>query len=225
LPRRQAKKHALDLLAEVALGEPQAVFRAYPHELSGGQAQRVMLALALAGAPRFLIADEPTSELDPITRAEVLALIDRLSGEHGLGLLLISHDLQSVRGAVERLAVMYAGRIVEEGPAAEVFGAPLHPSTRELLAAVPGRRTPDARPGPQAAVAHAEHRLEANSPARLPAAPARPAPSGCPYHPRCPIARAQCSEAVPVLIEVAPGRRVRCPVVAAGEAEVEHDRA
>jgi oligopeptide/dipeptide ABC transporter ATP-binding protein len=220
-PRLSARQLALDLLAEVALDEPQAVSRAYPHELSGGQAQRVMLALALAGAPHFLIADEPTSELDPITRAEILALIDRLCGEHGLGLLLISHDLASVRGAVERLAVMYAGRIVEEGPAAEVFGAPMHPFTRELLAAVPGRRAPGLKPGLPPAAARAGRESDAGPRAQPQAAPARPAGRGCPYQPRCSIARAECRETAPELIEIAPGRRLRCPVAAAGGAEAE----
>jgi oligopeptide/dipeptide ABC transporter ATP-binding protein len=194
LPRLSARQLALDLLAEVALDEPQGASRAYPHELSGGQAQRVMLALALAGAPRFLIADEPTSELDPITRTEVLALIERLTGERGLGLLLISHDLASVRGAVQRLVVMYAGRIVEEGSAAEVFASPLHPYTRELLAAVPGRRATGVKPGP-------------------PPAAARPAAIGCPYRPRCVSARQECRVAAPELLEIARGRRLRCPVV------------
>lgn len=195
MPRRPARQLAIELLAEVAIDEPEAVFRAYPHELSGGQSQRAMLALALAGAPRFLIADEPTSELDPITRAEVLALIERLTGEHGLGLLLISHDLASVRGAVQRLAVMYAGRIVEEGSAAEVFASPLHPYTRELLAALPGRNAPGVKPG-------------------LPPAAARPAAIGCPYRPRCVSARQECRETAPELLEIAPGRRLRCPVAA-----------
>ncbi len=225
MPRQAARQLAVDLFAEVALDEPEAVYRAYPHELSGGQAQRVMLALALAGNPRFLVADEPTSDLDPITRSEVLAVIDRLSAEHGLGLLLISHDIQSVRGAVGRLAVMYAGWIVEEGPAAEVFGAPLHPYTRELLAAVPGRRAPRLEPGLPPAAARAGRESGAGPRAQPQAAPARPAASGCPHEPRCPIARAECRETAPELLEIAPRRRLRCPVVAAGEAEVEHDRA
>ncbi|HSO22829.1 MAG TPA: oligopeptide/dipeptide ABC transporter ATP-binding protein, partial [Chondromyces sp.] len=164
-------------------------------------------------------------ELDPITRSEVLALIDRLSADHGLGLLLISHDLASVRGAVGRLAVMYAGRIIEEGPAAEVFGAPLHPYTRELLAAVPGSRARGLELGVPPAAAPVGRESDAGPRAQPQAAPARPADSGCPYQPRCPLARSECRETAPELLEIAPGRRVRCPVVAAGEVEAEHDRA
>jgi oligopeptide/dipeptide ABC transporter ATP-binding protein len=195
--RRRARELAMEMLQEVAIEEPDQVFRSYPHELSGGQAQRVMLATALAGGPRTLIADEPTSELDPITRMEVLELIGRLTREHGLGLLLISHDLEVVRGAVDRVIVMYGGRIVEEGPTAEVFAEPLHPYTRGLLASIPGWNGSGGGNCPH------------------PVRPfARPAESGCPFEPRCGIARSQCRETVPALLEVAAGRRVRCPVAA-----------
>ncbi len=135
LSRRQARERALELLAEVAIEEPEAVLRAYPHELSGGQAQRAMLAVALAAGPRLLIADEPTSELDPITRAEVLGLVGRLCRERGLSLLLVSHDLAVVRGLAERVVVLHAGQVIDEGPTEALFSAPTHPITRELLAA------------------------------------------------------------------------------------------
>ena len=137
--RGEARERALDLLAAVAVEEPEVVMRAYPHELSGGQAQRVMLALALAGEPELLIADEPTSALDLMTQTQVLELLQDLIVERGLALLLISHDLTVMAGMVERVIVMHAGRIVEEGPTKVLFSDPLHPFTRLLLASVPGR--------------------------------------------------------------------------------------
>jgi ABC-type dipeptide/oligopeptide/nickel transport system ATPase component len=138
--RREALPEALALLSDAALEKPEDVARAYPHELSGGQAQRVMLALALAGRPRVLIADEPTSALDLLTQAQVIDLLGRLVIESDMSLLLISHDLEVVRGLVDRIAVMRDGQIVEEGPAAEVFSSPRHAYTNMLLDSAPGRR-------------------------------------------------------------------------------------
>jgi ABC-type dipeptide/oligopeptide/nickel transport system ATPase component len=139
LGREKAHREALSLLSEAALEAPEEIARAYPHELSGGQAQRVMLALALAGRPRILIADEPTSALDLLTQVQVIELLDRLVDDGGMGLLLISHDLVVVEGVVDRVAVMFEGRIVEEGPTDAVFSSPHHPYTRMLLASAPGR--------------------------------------------------------------------------------------
>ena len=140
LRHREAHREALSLLSVAALEAPEEIARAYPHELSGGQAQRVMLALALAGKPRILIADEPTSALDLLTQAQVIELLDRLVDDGGMGLLLISHDLVVVEGVVDRVAVMHDGRIVEEGPTDAVFSSPRHPYTRMLLASAPRRR-------------------------------------------------------------------------------------
>jgi len=139
LGRREAQQEALSLLSDAALEAPGEIARAYPHELSGGQAQRVMVALALAGRPRILIADEPTSALDLLTQAQVIELLDRLVDKAGMGLLLISHDLVVIEGVVERVAVMLEGRIVEEGSTEAVFSSPRHPYTRMLLASAPGR--------------------------------------------------------------------------------------
>ncbi len=199
---REARERALGLLASVAIDDPRAVCAAYPFELSGGQAQRVMLALALAGEPRILIADEPTSALDTVTQAQVLRLIERLAAERDLALLLISHDLAMVAGMVARVAVMHGGRIVEEGPAAAIFAHPLHPFTRLLVAARPGRRkTPTDRPAP----------LDSGLPAR-----------GCSFADRCQVVRPSCRAAVPDLEEAAADRKVRCPIAreagAAGDA-------
>jgi oligopeptide/dipeptide ABC transporter ATP-binding protein len=193
--RSRAGAAALELLAEAALDSGEEIARAYPHELSGGQAQRVMLALALAGRPRCLIADEPTSALDLVTQARVLEVLDRLVASHGLGLLLISHDLVVVEGVVDRVAVMYAGRIVEEAPTADLFSDPLHPYTRMLLASVPGRR--------RATAARWRPRGPASSPVR----------TGCRFNDRCPIAVGACRAEEPELIDLGNGRRLRCPVV------------
>jgi ABC-type dipeptide/oligopeptide/nickel transport system ATPase component len=138
--RRAALSEAIALLSDAALEEPELVAHAYPHELSGGQAQRVMLALALAGRPRVLIADEPTSALDLLTQAQIIDLLGRLVVENTMSLLLISHDLEVVQGLVDRVAVMHAGHIVEEGPTSEIFAAPRHAYTKMLLESAPGRR-------------------------------------------------------------------------------------
>jgi oligopeptide/dipeptide ABC transporter ATP-binding protein len=195
--RSAARQRARELLAEVAVGDPESVARSYPHELSGGEAQRAMLALALAGEPRCLIADEPTSALDVVTQATVLELLERLTGTHGLGLLLISHDLLVVEGLVDRVAVMYAGRLVEKAPTEVLFRDPLHPYTRVLLESAPepwkdhGKKEDAKRAGI-----------------------GRPSVDGCRFQGRCPVAKPSCSDEEPPLIEVAPGHEVRCPVTA-----------
>jgi oligopeptide/dipeptide ABC transporter ATP-binding protein len=200
--RREARDATLELLAEVAVDDPHSVAQAYPHELSGGQAQRVMLAAALAGQPRVLIADEPTSALDTVTQSRVLDLLDRLVDDHGLGLLLISHDLAIVEGMVERMHIMYGGRIVEEGPAQPVFSAPFHPYTRMLLASRPGRRSA-AGGGTDTGNLHS----------------CRPAETGCRFRNRCPDAVTSCAVSEPQLIEADLRRRVRCPIAVAGPQE------
>ncbi len=130
-----ARRRALALLREVAIEDPEPIFRAFPHQLSGGQAQRVMIALALAGEPKVILADEPTTALDLITQAQILDLLVRITDERGLGLLLVSHDLAVIAQLVHRVVVMHEGRIVEEGPTADVLREPKHHSTRGLVAA------------------------------------------------------------------------------------------
>jgi peptide/nickel transport system ATP-binding protein len=179
------------------------IFNAYPHQISGGQSQRVMLALALSGDPNLLIADEPTSALDTITTIEILRLLERLVRDRGLALLLISHDLEIVRGAVDRVAVMYAGQIVEEAPTDVIFSDPLHPYTQLLLASVPGahpRAGTTARPV---------------DPGRNPTDQ-----NGCVFAARCPVARASCGRVRPELVGLEVDRKLRCPIAAeAWEAE------
>jgi len=176
-----------DLLTRVGL-RPEMANR-WPHEFSGGQRQRIAIARALASGPRLIIGDEPVSALDVSVQAQVLNLLQDLIAEFNLGFIMISHDLGVVRHIADRVAVMYLGRIVEEGPAAQVFAAPRHPYTRALLAAVPGQ-------GNKAAP------LQGDVPS--PIAP----PPGCRFHTRCPHAAPACSAAMPEL--VGQGHRAAC---------------
>jgi peptide/nickel transport system ATP-binding protein len=180
-----------ELLGTVGL--PPRVERSYAHQLSGGQRQRVMIALALACRPSLVIADEPTTALDVVMQAQILELLERLRAELGLALILISHDLSVLAETCDRIAVMYAGRIVETGPVDVVFNAPQHPYTKRLLDSLPvigGSRTL-ATP--------------------IPGGPPDPAdaPSGCSFRPRCPYAADACEE-VPPLREVAPAQSAAC---------------
>ncbi|MBR0658971.1 ABC transporter ATP-binding protein [Neoroseomonas oryzicola] len=189
---RALRDRVAALLTEVGL--PPAFLHRFPHELSGGQKQRVCIARALALEPDLLVLDEPTSALDVSVQAQILDVLDALRARRGLAYLFISHNLAVVRQVCERVAVMYLGRIVEEGTAAEVLGAPRHPYTRALLGSVP--------------------RLAAHGVA--PAAPGEPPnpaspPPGCAFQPRCPIAVPACRESMPPLATLMDGHRLRCP--------------
>ena len=189
-----ARRRAGELLEQVGL--PAARIDAYPHQLSGGQRQRAMIAMALACGPRLVIADEPTTALDVMVQAQVLDLLTGLVRELGLGLLLISHDLSVLGTTCDRIAVMYAGRIVEQGPAGSVFDDPLHPYSEALAAAFPRIGDPAARLAPRG----------------LPGDPPDPraVPSGCPFHPRCAYAREICPTDDPPPRSPQQGRPVRC---------------
>ena len=207
LDATDARAQALQLLERVRLPRAAERLDAYPHQLSGGQRQRVVIAIALACQPALLLADEPTTALDASLRREVLALIAELVAADGMALLLISHDLGSVAGSVRRLAVMYAGRIVEQGPTAAVLARPAHPYTQGLIAARP-RLAPAARDdGPPRP--------------RLPTIPGRvpewhELPPGCAFAPRCPRATDACRAALPPAVEVGPGHVAHCIHIDAG---------
>jgi oligopeptide/dipeptide ABC transporter ATP-binding protein len=167
--RSSARAQAMDALRDVGLPDPDAILSMYPHQLSGGMRQRVLIAMALTLHPKLLIADEPTTALDLTVQAQIIELLQRLKAKHDLSLLLISHDLGVVAQLADRMAVMYAGKIVESGPLRSVFESPRHPYTRGLIDAIPSV----SRKGP----------LSAGIPGTVPDA-AR-LPGGCAFHPRC----------------------------------------
>jgi peptide/nickel transport system ATP-binding protein len=192
--QKEALVRAGDLLEKVGL--PPRRLRDYPHELSGGQKQRVMIAMALACSPSLIIADEPTTALDVMVQAQVLSLLNELQHEMGLAMLFITHDLSVLVEVCDRLAIMYAGKIVEEGPSAAVFGKPAHPYTTALAAAFPAIGDPRFR----------------RAPSGLGGDPPQPdaIPSGCSFHPRCPVAFDECPTMVPDLYEAGERRRSAC---------------
>ena len=195
--RAAARTRALELLRLVRLADPERRLDEYPHQLSGGMRQRVMIAIALACDPDLVVADEPTTALDVTIQAQILDLLAELRRRLGTAILLITHDLGVVAETCDDVAVMYAGRIVEQAPAARLFDNPLHPYTIGLLGARPGRG--GRADGPLRTI-----------PGMVP--PPQHFPAGCRFHPRCGVARLpECAAAVPALVEVEPGHLVRCP--------------
>jgi oligopeptide/dipeptide ABC transporter ATP-binding protein len=193
VPRKAAMERAVALLTEVGIADPARRAREYPHQLSGGMRQRVMIAMALASEPELLVADEPTTALDVTIQAQILELLDRLRRSHGMAVLLITHDLGIVAGRADRVCVMYAGRIVEEAPTGDLFARPSHPYARGLLASLPRLNGPRGR--------------------LVPIAGAVPTPSawppGCRFHPRCPSAMPKCTNEPPV-VTLESGHFMRC---------------
>jgi oligopeptide/dipeptide ABC transporter ATP-binding protein len=192
VPAGEARRRARELLELV--GIPRARARAYPHELSGGMRQRATIAMALACDPAIVIGDEPTTALDVMVQAQILELLERLRADLGLSLILITHDLSVIAETCDRVMVMYAGKVAEEGRVDVIFRTPRHPYTQKLLGAFPNihadRKTLDVIPG---------------SPPDL-----RDPPSGCRFHPRCPLAMPVCSEMIPEEITFNDGVRVAC---------------
>ncbi|MEO7985429.1 MAG: ABC transporter ATP-binding protein [Gemmatimonadales bacterium] len=191
--RMEARERSLRLLQEVGLPDAEARLDAYPHQLSGGMRQRVMIAIALSAEPEILVADEPTTALDVTVQAQILEVLDRLRATRGMAVLLITHDLGIVAGRADRVAVMYAGQIVEEAPTALLFANPSHPYTRGLFASVPRIHGPVQRLTP--------------IPGSVP--PASAWPSGCRFRPRCPEAFEKC-ELPPPPLPVEPAHDMRC---------------
>ncbi|AIB13521.1 peptide ABC transporter ATP-binding protein (plasmid) [Azospirillum argentinense] len=203
--RKAARERTLALLERVRIPDPERRFAEYPHRLSGGMRQRVMIAMALAGTPAVLVADEPTTALDVTIQAQILGLIDELRREQGTAVVFITHDLGVVSRYVDRVLVMYAGRKVEERDTRDLFSDPLHPYTRGLIAAQP-------RAGSGAAGAVRERLAEI--PGTVPALAAMP--QGCAFAPRCPLADARCVQAVP------PPRRAGSGLIACHHAGETH---
>jgi oligopeptide/dipeptide ABC transporter ATP-binding protein len=189
----EARERARALLQEVGIPDPASRQHAYPHQLSGGMRQRVMIAIALAAEPEILVADEPTTALDVTVQAQILEVLDRLRRTRGMAVLLITHDLGIVAGRADRVAVMYAGQIVEEAPTADLFARPSHPYTQGLFASVPRISGPVVR----------------LTPIRGTVPPPIAWPEGCRFRPRCPEAFEKCGLA-PELLPVASGHRMRC---------------
>ena len=194
-PREATNIEVIRLLKLVGIPAPETRLRSFPHELSGGMQQRVMLAIALAPRPKLLVADEPTSALDVTIQAQIMELLRELKQQLGMAILLITHHLGLVSDFADRFAVMYAGQIVETGPASRVLTNPLHPYTQALLRSVP------------ALGARAE-RLKGIG-GMAPQLGFFPA--GCRFHPRCPKAAPECARNSPAFLPVEPGRWVRCP--------------
>lgn len=190
----QARERVKSLIADVELPDPERIFAAYPHELSGGQRQRIGVAMALANDPEVLVADEPTTALDATTQATALKLFDRLRAERGAALVFVSHDFSVIAALCERVAVMYAGEIVEEGPTDAVLASPRHPYTARLIACAPKLGEPD----------RALDAIEGGPP------PIDDRPPGCSFAPRCRIAVEDCRKAPVALADLGEGRRARC---------------
>ena len=198
ISRREARERAVEAMNDVAIPDPARRGRDYPHQLSGGMRQRVMIAMAIVNRPQLLIADEPTTALDVTIQAQILDLLAELRQKFKLAMLFISHDFAVVSQVADRVAVMYAGTLVELGTKHEIFSQPAHPYTRGLLRAVPDLATDRSRP------------LETIA-GTVP--PLQALPPGCAFEPRCGFRVEECSRALPPLVEVSAGHWARCPVV------------
>jgi len=196
--KKDAWNRAVIAMKEVGIADSEQRARDYPHQLSGGMRQRVMIAMAIVNHPKLLIADEPTTALDVTIQAQILDLLAELRAKFGLTMLFISHDLAVVSQVADRVAVMYAGNLVELGSKRDLFQAPAHPYTRGLLDAVPTLKTDRGKP---------LHTIEGTVP------PLHAVPAGCPFEPRCGFRVAECGRSLPPLVEVSDRHWARCPVV------------
>ena len=200
LSRADARARTLDLLTQLRIPEAATVAEAWPHQLSGGMKQRIVIAMALAGDPDLIIADEPTTALDVTVQAQIIQILGNLVRDRGVSLLLITHDMSVVAQVCDRVAVLYAGRVAEEGPVSPIFAAPAHPYTAALIGCIP------------------QEGMAKGSLAGIPGAvpSAMTFPAGCRFHPRCPRASAACRTSQPPILPLGEGR-VAChhPEVAA----------
>jgi peptide/nickel transport system ATP-binding protein/oligopeptide transport system ATP-binding protein len=195
--KEELLRRALQLLSDVGIPSPEARIRDYPHQLSGGQRQRVMIAMALACNPELLIADEPTTALDVTIQAQILDLFRSIQETRSLSVLYITHDLGVVAHIADRIYVMYAGVVVEQGDRIRIFREPRHPYTEGLLASLPTRKKRGSR----------LHSI----PGSVPDPAYRP--SGCPFHPRCGHVRPECRKDFPAMCDYGGGHLARCPVI------------
>ncbi len=193
ISKKEAKERVLEIFRRVGLPDPERVYKSYPHELSGGMAQRVVISMALALKPKLLIADEPTSALDVTIQAQIMDLFRELINEMGTSVIYITHDMALAAEISDRIAVMYAGRIVEVADTETIFENPLHPYTQGLLKSIP-------KPGYRGKLFSMEGEIP----------PMINPPPGCRFHPRCPKRFDPCDKEVPKLVEVEPGHKVAC---------------
>jgi oligopeptide/dipeptide ABC transporter ATP-binding protein len=198
ISKHDAWQRAVDAMNDVAIPDAPRRARDYPHQLSGGMRQRIMIAMAIVNRPQLLIADEPTTALDVTIQAQILDLLAELRNKFGLAMLFISHDLAVVSRVADRVAVMYSGSLVELGVGRDIFKAPAHPYTRGLLHAVPDLKTDRSRP---------LQTIEGTVP------PLHAMPPGCSFEPRCEFRIPECVRGLPPLVEVAAGHWARCPVI------------
>lgn len=194
LSKKSALASARDLLSRVEIANPDQVLKYYPHQLSGGMLQRAMIAMALSCEPQILIADEPTTALDVTVQAQILQLITDIQAETGMSLIMITHDLGVIAETVDRVVVMYGGRVMEVGDTIEIFESPLHPYTKALIESIPGR----------VAGKQKLKEIRGSSPNAL------SPPAGCPFHPRCQQAVEQCLVEMPDLQRFPDGRVAAC---------------
>ncbi|WP_238421604.1 ABC transporter ATP-binding protein [Gordonia sp. 'Campus'] len=194
MSKKEARHEAIELMRHVGIPEPESRVDSYPHQFSGGMRQRLLIAMAVALSPKVLLADEPTTALDVTVQAQIMALLHRLRTEHDMAVVLITHDLALVAEQADRVAIMYAGNVVETGPVAEVFGNPRHPYTKGLLDSVP-----------VSTERGADLKSIDGTPPDLHSIPA-----GCVYQARCPLARARCVSERPVLSGTGPNRQAAC---------------
>ena len=192
--KEAALRVAERLLSGIGIPEARKRLKNYPHQLSGGMNQRAMISMALAGRPQILIADEPTTALDVTIQAQILELIRNLRADRGMSIILVTHDLSVVAETCDRMAVMYCGRIVEEGPVKDLFSSPGHPYTRGLLTSLP----------------RIDRRSDRLTPIPGSVPPPDEMPAGCAFQPRCPFSRAECTRQIPPLISLSPERRIAC---------------
>jgi oligopeptide/dipeptide ABC transporter ATP-binding protein len=195
--KAEARAEAKQLLERVEIKKPDVVLDSYPHQLSGGMLQRAMIAMALSCRPKLLIADEPTTALDVTIQAQILQLIKSLQKEFGMGLVMVTHDLGVIAETVDRVVVLYGGKVMEQGPVQDIFDAPLHPYTQALLNSMPGGE------------AGRRRLIEIKGASPNPSKP----PTGCPFHPRCERVEVRCKETVPPLKLHDSGRQSACWVV------------